>query len=82
MLDFLPPFVDCDPETGLGLVNRAVVILMEGRDEKVGQRYTEPLLTLTRRRVRFDSIRDFARADRGGNAMGSRCRRSFGWSEG
>jgi hypothetical protein len=45
--DFLPPIVDCDPETGLGLVNRAVVILVEGHDEKIGQRYTEPLLTLT-----------------------------------
>ncbi len=45
--DFLPPIVDCDPETGEGPVNRAVVILVEGRDEKVGQRYISPLLTLT-----------------------------------
>jgi hypothetical protein len=45
--DFLPPVVECDPNTGLGPYNRAVVILMEGRDEKVIQRYTDPLLVLT-----------------------------------
>ena len=45
--DFLPPVVECDPKTGSGPFNRAVVILMEGRDEKVGQRYTDPLLVLT-----------------------------------
>jgi hypothetical protein len=45
--DFLPPVVECDPQTGYGPHDRAVVILMEGRDEKVGQRYTDPLLVLT-----------------------------------
>lgn len=45
--DFLPPVVECDPKTGIGPFHRAVVILVEGRDEKVGQRYTEPLLVLT-----------------------------------
>jgi hypothetical protein len=44
--DFLPPVVDCDPKTGDGPHYRGVFILMEGRDEKVGQRYTEPLLAL------------------------------------
>ena len=39
--DFLPPVVD-DPEK-----YRAVVILQEGRDEKDGQRYVDPLMTLT-----------------------------------
>jgi hypothetical protein len=45
--DFLPPVVECDPKTGLGPYHRAVVILADGRDEKVGQRYTNPLLVLT-----------------------------------
>jgi hypothetical protein len=45
--DFLPPIVECDPETGLGPHYRAVVILVEGRDEKVVQRYTDPLMVLT-----------------------------------
>ena len=45
--DFLPPVVECAPQTGLGPFNRAVVILVEGRDEKVIQRYTDPLLVLT-----------------------------------
>lgn len=45
--DFLPPVIDCDPKSGEGPFNRAVVILVEGRDEKIGQRYTEPLLVLT-----------------------------------
>lgn len=45
--DFLPPVVECDSETGDGPHYRAVFILMEGRDEKDGQRYTAPLLMLT-----------------------------------
>ncbi len=45
--DFLPPVVECDPKTGRGPYHRAVVILAEGRDEKVGQRYTDPLLVMT-----------------------------------
>jgi hypothetical protein len=45
--DFLPPVVECDPKTGDGPFYRAVVILREGKDEKVGQRYTTPLLVLT-----------------------------------
>ena len=45
--DFLPPVVECDPETGEGPFNRAVVIVAEGRNAKDGQRYVDPLLTLT-----------------------------------
>jgi len=45
--DFLPPIVECDPETGIGPFYRAVVILVEGRSEKIGQRYSTPLLVLT-----------------------------------
>ncbi|QDU18426.1 hypothetical protein [Urbifossiella limnaea] len=45
--DFLPPVVECDPKTGTGPFDRAVVIVAEGRDEKVGQRYTDPLLVMT-----------------------------------
>jgi hypothetical protein len=45
--DFLPPVVECDPETGSGPYYRAVLILVEGHDEKIGQKYTSPLLTLT-----------------------------------
>jgi hypothetical protein len=45
--DFLPPVVDCDPETGTGPHHRAVLILVEERGEKVGQRYTSPLLVMT-----------------------------------
>lgn len=45
--DFLPPVVECDPKTGEGPYHRAVVILVAGRDEKIGQRYPNPLLVLT-----------------------------------
>jgi hypothetical protein len=45
--DFLPPVVEYDPETGNAPYYRAVVILMEGKDEKVVQQYTTPLLVLT-----------------------------------
>ncbi|HEV3385758.1 MAG TPA: hypothetical protein VG097_13160 [Gemmata sp.] len=45
--DFLPPVVECDPKTGLGPFHRAVVVLMEGRDQKIGQQYTTPLFVLT-----------------------------------
>ena len=45
--DFLPPVVECDLETGCGPYHRAVYILMEGRDAKIGQRYSSPLLVLT-----------------------------------
>jgi hypothetical protein len=45
--DFLPPVVECDPETSLGPYYRAVVILVEGHDEKIIQRYSSPLLVLT-----------------------------------
>ncbi len=46
--EFLPPVVaEYDPETGAAPFHRAVVIVQEGRDEKVGQRYTDPLLVLS-----------------------------------
>lgn len=45
--DFLPPVVECDPETGYGPYHRAVLILVDGHGEKVVQRYTAPILTLT-----------------------------------
>jgi hypothetical protein len=45
--DFLPPVVEYDPELDHGDVYRAVVILVEGRDEKIEQRYVDPLMTLT-----------------------------------
>jgi hypothetical protein len=45
--DFLPPVVECDPETGCGPYHRAVVIVAEGREEKIGQRYLDPLLVMT-----------------------------------
>jgi hypothetical protein len=45
---FLPPVVQgYDPETGNAPYNRAVVIVQEGRAEKDGQRYIDPLLVLT-----------------------------------
>jgi hypothetical protein len=46
--DFLPPPVsDYDPETGTASFDRAVLIIQEGRDRKVGQRYIDPLLVLS-----------------------------------
>ena len=46
--DFLPPVVEYDPDNCEGdFVERAVVILAEGRDKKVGQQYVDPLLVLT-----------------------------------
>lgn len=45
---FLPPVVkEYNPETSEAPYYRAVVIVMEGRDKKEGQRYIEPLLVLT-----------------------------------
>src|SRR6185312_7860986 len=40
--DFLPPVVDCDREA-----LRAVVFVQEGREDKDGQRYVDPLFVLT-----------------------------------
>ena len=40
--DFLPPVVDLDREA-----LRAVVFVAEGREDKDGQRYVDPLLVLT-----------------------------------
>src|SRR5437879_6574324 len=46
--DFLPPVVaDYDPETGEAPYNRAVVIVQEGREQKDGQRYVDPLMILS-----------------------------------
>ncbi|HYT89782.1 MAG TPA: hypothetical protein VEL76_13825 [Gemmataceae bacterium] len=46
--DFLPPVVmEYDPETGEAPFDRAVLIIREDRAEKVGQRYTDPILVLT-----------------------------------
>src|ERR1051325_8365931 len=47
--DFLPPVVAAyDPESEeLPPIHRAVLILREDRAEKVGQRYTDPILVLT-----------------------------------
>jgi hypothetical protein len=36
-----------DEKTGNAPYHRAVVILAEGRDEKVGQRYADPLLVMS-----------------------------------
>jgi len=44
--DFLTPVVECDSE-GSGPYYRAVLILVEGHDEKIGQKYSSPLLMLT-----------------------------------
>src|SRR4029079_8309493 len=46
--DFLPPVVaDYDSKTGEAPFHRAVLIIREDRAEKVGQRYTDPILVLT-----------------------------------
>lgn len=46
--EFLPPAVqDYNPETGEAPFHRAVFILREDRSEKIGQRYTDPILVLT-----------------------------------
>jgi hypothetical protein len=46
--DFLPPIMgDYDPDTEEPAINRAVVILQEERDEKVGQRYVDPLIVMS-----------------------------------
>lgn len=46
--DFLPPVVsDYDPETGEAPYDRAVVIVQEGRDEKDGHRYVDPLIVIS-----------------------------------
>jgi hypothetical protein len=46
--EFLPPIVsDYDPETGEAPYDRAVVIVQEGRRQKDGQRYVDPLMTLS-----------------------------------
>jgi|SRR5437899_2208602 len=45
---FLPPIVpEYDPKTGEAPYDRAVVIVQEGRERKDGQRYVDPLMTLT-----------------------------------
>lgn len=58
--DFLPPPVDVyDEKTGDAPYHRAVVILAEGRDEKVGQRYVDPLLVMSGEeysRATFESL--------------------------
>jgi hypothetical protein len=46
--DFLPPVVhDYDPTTGAAPFDRAVVVVQEGRDKKIVQRYADPLLILS-----------------------------------
>jgi hypothetical protein len=70
--DFLPPAVrDYDPETGTALFDRAVLIIQEGRDKKVGQRYVDPLLVLSGEeyaRMAFDDLLD-------------QIHRAIGWDE-
>src|SRR5437588_10636452 len=47
-IEFLPPAVqDYDPEAGTAPFDRAVVIVQERRNEKIGQRYTDPLLVVS-----------------------------------
>jgi hypothetical protein len=47
-VDFLPPIVkDYRAGTDEAFFDRAVVIVQEGRDRKVVQRYVDPLLVLT-----------------------------------
>jgi len=57
---FLPPVVkEYDPDTGEAPWHRAVVILMEGKDEKVVQEYATPLLVLSGEeysRIPFDDL--------------------------
>jgi hypothetical protein len=71
--DFLPPVVqDYDP-TNLDEVpvNRAVVIVQEGRDHKDIQRYTDPLLVMSGeeyRRIPFQELLD-------------RIHKAMGWDE-
>src|SRR5258708_38043434 len=58
--DYLPPVVqNYDPESHEASPYRAVLILMEGRDEKIIQRYTDPLLMMTGEeyaRLTFDEL--------------------------
>jgi hypothetical protein len=59
---FLPPVVsEYDPETGEAPYDRAVVIVQEGRDQKDGQRYTDPLIVMSGEeysRVGFQELLD------------------------
>ena len=43
--DFLPPVVEYDPDKDCSY--RAVVIVQQGRNQKEGQRYIDPLLVFT-----------------------------------
>ncbi|MCI0463679.1 MAG: hypothetical protein L0Z62_42635 [Gemmataceae bacterium] len=45
--EFLPPVVEYDPKTGEAPFHRAVFIIRADRAQKVGQRYTDPILVLT-----------------------------------
>jgi hypothetical protein len=54
--DFLPPVVAYDPAEEGDQVERAVVIVAEGRDQKVGQQYVDPLVTLTGQEYRSMSF--------------------------
>ena len=60
--DFLPPVVECDPKTGHGPFHRAVVIVAEGREEKIVQRYSDPLMTLTGREYAVMPFEDLLEA--------------------
>jgi len=53
--DFLPPAVEYDPRSEAEQVLRAVVIVAEGRNEKIGQRYVDPILIMTGKE--YDSLR-------------------------
>jgi len=70
--DFLPPVVqDYDPESGEERVQRAVVILQEGRDKKEVQRYIDPLIVMSGEeylRVGFQELLD-------------RIHKAIGWDE-
>src|SRR5437870_5595757 len=70
--DFLPPIVsDYDRETGEAPYHRAVVIMQEGRMRKEGQRYVDPLMTLTGEeysRISFQELLD-------------RIHKAVGWDE-
>ncbi len=70
--DFLPPVVQqYDPESNNPEQYRAVVIVQEGRAEKEGQRYTDPLLVLSGKEyasIPFHELLD-------------RIHRAIGWDE-
>ncbi len=59
---FLPPVVDYDPDNWeADQIERAVVIVVEGREQKDEQRYVDPLLTLTGHEYRSMSFRELMR---------------------